>query len=211
MKHHILITEDNNSVDVIVPFTEEFLDVARQSNGKWNKWGKIWKFDIRNKSIIKEACMSIYGSSGCFTEVLTSVCISFRKNHIFNSYGFKFLGRTIARACDFSNKTYVGDGAMLICGEINRIESGVPKTIEIEQGSMFVVHDLPRASVEKLLEYCSNQKSCGQCVKANDCFLSIELLDIIPKANRNDLISEKKLLIAHLKVIMSRLNSIDET
>lgn len=53
-----------NTIQVKTQYNQNFIDEAKQIGGKYDGDTKCWQFDVRNKNLVKNILLSIFGVDG---------------------------------------------------------------------------------------------------------------------------------------------------
>lgn len=142
---------ENGRIAVDTPYNPEFIRRIKQAGGRWDASRRVWICDARDTDMVREIMRDVYGRDDMPQEVV-SVRVTVGEEQITAWRGPVVLfGRTIASAFGRDSGARVGDGVAFSAG--GATSGGTMKhwyTV-IRPGSVFVVHDVPRAAVEQKL------------------------------------------------------------
>jgi len=60
----VSISSTGSALLARVPYAAEFAGEARKIGGRWNAADKVWIFDPRDESNVRELCRVLFGTSG---------------------------------------------------------------------------------------------------------------------------------------------------
>lgn len=147
-KNHISIERAGDKLLVDSPYCDRFVSRARSLGGRWA--GGQWRFDARNEDLVREALIEFYGTDGNPDEELVSARVTYPDGCSVWHGNVQILGRPLARATGRDSGATIGDGVALVAGSINSGGSVKNWRTVAEPGTVFLVHDLPRAAIKRL-------------------------------------------------------------
>jgi hypothetical protein len=146
------INQDGNNITIDTPYNPAFVERLRAVGAKWDPACKTWRTDARNIEAVRAAMRDAYGCDDRPAE-LVSVRVTLTTGLRAWCGPITLFGRTVASASGRDSGARVGDG---VCFEEGCPESGGSvknwRTI-IPAGSIFVVHDVPRAAIEQRIDW----------------------------------------------------------
>ena len=140
-----------NTIQVKTQYNPAFVDKAKQIGGKFNGNTKCWEFDVRNKNLVKNILLSIFGTDGRnnnFVDVLVKV----NKRLVSERAPIYLAGRIIAQARGRDTGAKAAEGVSFINKEPQSGGSQQYWTTEISPDSEFKIFDLPEGALKLLNE-----------------------------------------------------------
>lgn len=58
------VIEDGDKIRTLTPYNPEFVEVAHDLNGTWDKGSRQWIFSGRDEDRVRNACIEVYGTDG---------------------------------------------------------------------------------------------------------------------------------------------------
>lgn len=145
----VVIQENGGKVHVEAPYHPEFPSRARQIGGKWN--GKLWAFDPRDESRVRDLCVAIYGDDGSPQELVTVQIVI--EDDALLAYANRTdtlwcCGRQVARVLGRDSGARLGEGVVVTEGRF--VSGGSRKNpLLLTKGRTVVeVRDVPRRAAE---------------------------------------------------------------
>jgi len=148
MEHTMVsIQERNGSLTVRAPYHPDFPSRAKRLTGRWNPAEQVWTFDPRTEPEVRELCTAIYGTDGTPTATVTVRAIAARQVAEFRE-PVTLYGRVLARARGRDSGAKLGEGVVLVKGRICSGGSARHWKTIVEEGTEFVVYDVPATMVQ---------------------------------------------------------------
>lgn len=148
---NVKVIVSGDKVLVSSPFSDSFVRKAKQLGGKWNSAKKVWEFDIREESVVREHLREIYGTDG--TPVTTAdVHVSLDELPGLGDE-LKIGGRTVLKKWDRDRAPTLGNGCVVISGGLlARGGSRKYPMIRYEEGTVIEVREVPAPLATRLAE-----------------------------------------------------------
>jgi hypothetical protein len=148
----VSIKNVNNNIYVKTQYNPDFNVAARQIGGRFDYDETAWVFDDRNKNLLRDKLLSIFGTDG-YEQSCVDVEIAVKKTIIAEQEPIYLAGRMIARATGKNSRARAGEKIAFI--QKSAISSGSAKnwTTEIKDGAVFRILDLYEGAV-KFLDEC---------------------------------------------------------
>ncbi len=107
------------AITVRVPYDERFRSGARSLGGEWYAGRRVWAFDARRESDVRELCRMVFGTDGDDTPVLVDVRVDL--SGICRRIGYRcdeirLYGRQIAKRWRRDEPVRLGKGVRLLSG-----------------------------------------------------------------------------------------------
>lgn len=144
----VAFAQTDNAMYLDCPYNHNFVQRAHRLAGQWDEGKGRWRFDARDLEKVKKACMEVFGTDGSIPEKLFTlqaraiVEISASRKSIF------FAGHQIARAWGRDSGARLGDGVILLEGEVRSGGSRVNWDTIIDDGSVIEIKDLTPKQVD---------------------------------------------------------------
>jgi hypothetical protein len=144
----IRIDTDGTILRVYSPYNPAFVRRAHRLGGKWNRDKSSWDFDARDIERVRKMCLEVYGVDDSVPEVLYTLQAKAVENIEVSLQSIYFAGHQIARAWDRDSGAILGDGVILLEGEISSGGSrNYWKTI-LQKDSVIEIKDASALQVE---------------------------------------------------------------
>lgn len=144
MSQSIKLEIIDDKVRVSTPYHAEFVDRCRRLRGKWTEGA--WVFDDSVLEYVREAMMECFNTTG--ETPYEEVSLLVKDKNFFESRGpVTLFGRTIAKAFGRDSGARLGDGIVLIKGEM---ESGgsVKNWSTCVRDATFEIQNFPKPAIE---------------------------------------------------------------
>ncbi|EMO54825.1 hypothetical protein [Leptospira noguchii] len=178
----------DDQISVFVDYNTEFIEKAKNLNGKWNPIEKSWSFNLKDHEEVKNVLRNIYGEDGeSLTEFVNIKILTKENITSYDKGGITLKGREIARAYN-KDTVKLGKTVKMISGEIDSGGTSNKVSTIIKENSIFLIEDFPKLLLDQI----------------DDKF---ELLEIIPSEekfrylSKADLLSEKERLLKRLEAL----------
>lgn len=138
----------NGRIAIDSPYNPDFVKKIKAAGSRWN--GAAWETDERNIETVRSIMCQVYGRDDRPTETVTvKVTLS---QGISEWRGPVILfGRNIASARGRDSGARVGDGVSFKAGGCDSGGSVKNWRTTIDDGSVFIIYDLPKLAVEQRL------------------------------------------------------------
>ena len=183
------ITTSSSNVRVIAPYNPGFIAAAKRIGGKWQ--APAWSFDIRDEDRVRALCMEHYGEDGRTPVETRTVRVQFVGARRADCDAVRFCGREIGRARGRDSGATLGDGIVVLEGEVASGGSVKNWATVVRAGAVVLIRDVPTPLVEKMRAEADG--SNGEII------VSIE--DETPPIDVNALTQERARLRARLAEI----------
>ena len=140
-----------NTIQVKTQYNPDFIDEAKQIGGKFNGDTKCWEFDVRNKDLIENILLSIFGTD-VNNNNLVDVVVKVNKRLVSERAPIYLAGRIIAQARGRDTGATVAEGISFINKKPQSGGSRQYWTTEIAPDSEFNIFDLPEGALKLLNE-----------------------------------------------------------
>lgn len=120
---------------------------ARNLAGHWDRARGGWIFDARNEPMVRAALRRAYGSDG--TAPADTVSVRFHVDRDVWQGPVEVAGRTIARATGRDSGATLGQGIVMLSGDVN--SGGSVKNWHTVVDATVLMHDVPRKVAEKMI------------------------------------------------------------
>lgn len=142
---------ENGRIAVDTPYNPEFVRRIKQAGGRWDASRRVWICDARDIETVRQIMRDVYGRDDLPQEVV-SVRVTVGGNRIEAYRGPVVLfGRTVASAYGRDSGAKVGEGVSFSAGGATSGGSMKNWYTIIRPGSVFTIHDVPKAAVEQKL------------------------------------------------------------
>jgi hypothetical protein len=167
-KMEIEITIIDGMVHVTAPFNEDFVSVAHNLKGKWDRDLRVWKFKTAVQQDVERALDEIFGHHGDGGEAvtLTVTVNSFMKAE---KSPVKLGPYVLSRAYGRDSGARTGDDVAIIQGKIRSGGSRAKWTSCVEAETVFKIMSVP-ASTVKLMEKEAEEKYFTEDVRKSENF-----------------------------------------
>lgn len=187
------IIEKEGQVKVTSPYNKKFVNKARNLRGKWKDGA--WWFDDSIIEYVRDLMMECFGTTGEVPYENVDLLIK-----DYDGTGgrspVELFGRTIARAFGRDSGAKLGDGIILISGDVDSCGSMKNWTTEVNHAT-FIIKDFPKPATE--LEDVQEAIRDGWC----------EIKEQKKKRNPEDIEAEIESLKARIAELEKEYNSYD--
>lgn len=150
MAELVRFEERDGKVSVAAPYSEEFVRLARQSGGKWDRDGRVWVWSAKNADLARKAVRDVYGIDVDSPQPLVTVevdagCLPEEGNRLLLG------GLTVATRFYRDDPVRLADNAVVIDGGFSA--SGGSRNrprVEAGYGTWLRVSDVTPSQVEWL-------------------------------------------------------------
>lgn len=184
----VKIETTDETISVTSEYNSEFVDAARNLNGKWK--APAWVFDIRDEDDVRAACMKFYGEDG-LTKDKVDVKVTFIEDHFVNRGPISISGKVIAKAFGRDSGAKLGEGVVLKEGKFRSGGSVKNWETKADAGTVVIVRDVSRAVAES-----TPHKR-----------MKVEIISSTSSVEKDALKAEKEKLLARITEIDSLLES----
>lgn len=147
----VSITEENGKLYVESPYNPDYVKRAKNLGGRWNADRRCWVFDARAEADVRALLADTYGTTGEEGEEEDLVTVEIEL--LGNWYGARsslfYAGRPIARAFGRDSGAKLGEGVMVLDGDVTSGGSMKNWATFAKKGTKFRIYDCPRALVEE--------------------------------------------------------------
>ena len=130
------------------PFNGTFVLGARKLAGKWK--GEAWHFPASQEERVRRLCREVYGADGKCADLVT-LQLRFPELHEAERRAVFIAGREVVRATGRDSGAWLGEGVVLVSGEVGSGGSAKYWTTRIEPGTTIEILDVPRPAAEKVV------------------------------------------------------------
>ncbi len=185
------ITTRYDRLYVESPYHPDFPLRAKNLGGLWNSVSKIWDFDSRDEPRVRALCLEIFGSDGKSAAPVVDIRATWHSSGCADLGAIFIAGRQVARATSRDSATVLGDGVIVLEGELHSGGSRKNWATVAEAGTVIEIRDVPEALARA-------------AVSESDKYLEVE---IITQADidREALQAERAGLVARIAEIDSAL------
>ncbi len=127
------------------PFNGTFVSGARRLAGKWS--GDAWHFPASQEERVRSLCREVYGTDERGADLVT-LQVRFPELHQAERRAVFIAGREVVRATGRDSGARLGDGVVLVSGEVGSGGSVKYWTTRIDPGTTLEVLDVPRPAAE---------------------------------------------------------------
>lgn len=146
----VSIKKSNKTIKVTSQYNPLFSSKARKLNGQYDYSSKSWSFDIRVENLVKEILLEVYGNDGSET-TFVDVDITVGDDNLLGHQDSIYLaGRIIAGARGRDSGATIGNGIVLVSGEIKSGGSVKNWLTVVKSESVFRILDLPLGALKFL-------------------------------------------------------------
>lgn len=185
----VSIKKSNKTIKVTSQYNPSFASKARKLNGKFDYTSKSWSFDIRSEELVKEILREVYGNDGSETTFVDVDITVGDENLLGHQESIYLAGRIIASATGRDSGVTIGNGIVLVSGEIKSGGSVKNWLTVVKSESVFRILDLPFGA----LKFLENREDMSHKIIAKH---NIETETII---NTNSDVKQLKAEIKNLK------------
>jgi len=187
----VQMTSGTEKIKLTSPYHPELPSRAKALGGKFSGEKKAWYFDLRDEQRVRDLAIDLFGTDGENNTETVTLRVTFPQGHREHTDGVYVAGRCIARAYGRKSGAKLGDGVVLIRGDIGSGGSVQNWYTSIEPGSVFEIRDVPRQAAEKAMQ------GSGESIQIEivDSKIDIEVL----KAERERLLAR----IAEIDAILA--------
>ena len=145
----ITTTKKEGKIYLQTPYNAEFVKRIKAAGGRWTM--DCWVVSDRAEEIVEKIMMEIFGENGKTAVETVNVRVTVKPGYCLTGYqsGASLFGRPVAKAWGRDSGAKVCDG---VCFEKGAPTSGGSvknwKTL-IDEGTVFLMYDVPRAIVER--------------------------------------------------------------
>lgn len=144
----IEIREKEGKLLVFSPYHQNFIRRSHNLGGRWVEDTKAWEFDARDRERVRKCCLEVYGDDGTPQDKLYTMQAK-SKIEIRVSRGSVYLGGyQIARAYDRDSGARLGEGVILLEGEIASGGSRNYWETIVREGSVIEIKDMTHLQTE---------------------------------------------------------------
>jgi hypothetical protein len=144
----VRIEQADNNLLVYSQYNPAFVRRSHNLGGKWNDELKAWIFDSRDEMRIRKLCIDVYGTDGSPTETLYTIQAKANIDIEVSLNSIYFAGHQIARAWGRDSGAKLGEGVLLLEGEIGSGGSRNYWLTRIKSDSVIEIKDLTQAQVD---------------------------------------------------------------
>jgi hypothetical protein len=184
---------------VDAPYDPGFVSKAKLLGGKWDAGAKVWSFDARDESNVRDLLREVYGSDGAplLADDLCRIRVTLGQQIIAARDAFRVGGRTVALAYGRDSGAKVGEGVVFLSKRPQSGGSAKNWCTHIPAGAVFEVRDFPRGAVDRALSDLGKGST-------------VEVLENAAPVNVAALLSEKAMIEKRLVEIASLLSGAAE-
>lgn len=151
---NITVTKQDDTLLVTSPFHPDFSPLARNLGGRWLAAAKTWQFDARDEQRVRELLKDLFGSDG--TPVAPEDLVTVRAGAAAceakaGGSEYWLCGRQVARVLGRDAGARLGDGVVLLSGDVDSGGSRKNPRLFASDDCVFEVRDVPRELAEALL------------------------------------------------------------
>jgi len=148
----VQMTNGSEKIKLVSPYHPDLPVRAKDLGGKFNGEKKCWYFDVRDEARVRELAISLFGTDGENNAETVTLRVTFPQGHREYNNGVYVAGRCIARAWGRKTGAKLGEGVVLLKGNIDSGGSVQNWYTSIEPGSVFEIRDVPRLAAEKAVQ-----------------------------------------------------------
>lgn len=178
-------------VKVVSPYSNEFVQIARQMNGVFNRETKAWYFPAEDLDVVRGRVKEIYGVDPLEDEQEETVSVQFDIGESCGNYyyrSFFAMGRDIAYRPGRDSSVRLGEGVTLVAGKFPSSGGSVKNpNINPEPGTVLRVRNVPRSLAEKFIEE-ENGEIVGEAKSESPLDTAYRLASALSKEDREELI-----------------------
>ena len=182
---------DGEKIKLVSPYHPDLPGQAKAMGGKFNGEKKCWYFDARDEARVRQLAIELFGTDGENNAETVTLRITFPQGYREHTDGVYVAGRCVARAWGRKTGAKLGEGVVLLKGNIDSGGSMRNWYTYIHPGSVFEIRDVPKAAAEKAVQASSEAMQ----VEIVDSQVDIEAL----KAERERLLAR----IAEIDAILA--------
>lgn len=144
----------DDKIEVRTPYNPQFVSKIKTAGARWNAIDKAWTMHAANIDVAREILRAVYGRDDmpAVDEKLVRVRVTALQNISADRGPIVLLGRIIASARGRDSGARVGEGVAFVEKKPQSGGSVKNWTTEIEEGSVFVVADVPTTLLGELDE-----------------------------------------------------------
>ncbi len=150
----VVVTVEEKWVTLKAPFNADLAPAARDIGGWWVASAKVWRFDLRDESRVRNLCREIYGSDGSPEESGDVVTVQIQANLHSEDGKVMFAGRRVAERKGRDDRVRLASGTVLVAGSFPGA-GGSMRYPSIAAGDDVVleIRDLPRSALRNERDY----------------------------------------------------------
>lgn len=109
----VKVEQSGNYLSVTSPYNPDFPASARHLGGRWDAGRKVWSFDARDESAVRQALRETYGTDGSAPVQLVTIRVRIPDA---STDEYWACGRRIARRVSRDEDVRLGDGVVIVAG-----------------------------------------------------------------------------------------------
>lgn len=150
----IRIEEKDGKLELKSPYAPGLAAEARKLGGRFSFEAKVWRFDKRDLERVRRLCMQTYGMDDRGPDKVVTVRISFTKQRdAWDREHSLFLGgRELVRIFGRDSGASLGEGVVLISGQLWSGGSRKTPAINWKEGTVLELRDVPEAMAREYVD-----------------------------------------------------------
>ncbi|EKR71792.1 hypothetical protein LEP1GSC041_0606 [Leptospira noguchii str. 2006001870] len=164
---------------MFVDYNTEFIEKAKNLNGKWEPIEKSWSFKLKDHEELKNVLRNVYGEDGESLTEFVNIKILAKDNIIsYDKGGVTLKGREIARA--YNNTVKLGKTVKMITGSIDYAGNSKHLSTRIEKNSVFIIENFPKL----LLDQIDDRFELLESIPSEEKFFYLSKVDLLNEKER---------------------------
>ncbi|UOG50897.1 hypothetical protein [Leptospira noguchii] len=169
----------DDQIRVFVDYNTEFIEKAKNLNGKWEPIEKSWSFKLKDHEELKNVLRNVYGEDGESLTEFVNIKILAKDNIIsYDKGGVTLKGREIARA--YNNTVKLGKTVKMITGSIDYAGNSKHLNTRIEKNSVFIIENFPKL----LLDQIDDRFELLESIPSEEKFFYLSKVDLLNEKER---------------------------